>query len=405
MNQFCENQEDRLAWAQLHGLRLPVSRVDEIQSKGGPQLFLSQDPEDLYQYLCGVRSRRSGQRLPSAKEWLSRQKRLSQFVANGGYIVGGQNRSELDKLAATTWAPLCLYGRGNPGLLRERPQIAIVGTRQPTSSGIDVAYGLGRTLGGEGCVVVSGGARGIDQAAHQGALGSGGRSIFVLGQPISSGRDERGGRIKNLVETHPERSWLTVTPHGPATPMSRSLFISRNRVLAAMVDAVVVVQGFEKSGTLYTAQIARRLGVPLWAIPGPQTAEWAKVPNQLIENGWAQPWRGVCAIMTGALERAGNRSAAHATPAMGPADRQPRRSADKARSFAGEQATISQKEAIEDHLKSVLSFLQNKGGRIGLDELVENLQIPAQTVMQYTLELELKGYISQSGGAIQMRPS
>lgn len=159
-------------------------------------------------------------------------------------------------------APGLLFLRG--GLDLSAPSVAIVGARKADQYGLEMATRLGRALGRAGVVVVSGGALGIDRAAHEGAIEGGGRTLVVLA----------GG----LAEPHPPgnvdlfdrvlRSGSGIlSEHPVGRPASRWTFPHRNRLISALADAVVVVQAGRASGALVTADWALKLDVPLFAVP------------------------------------------------------------------------------------------------------------------------------------------
>jgi DNA processing protein len=142
--------------------------------------------------------------------------------------------------------------------------IAIVGSRAATPYGQKIARDLARDLAGLGFAIVSGLARGIDAAAHRGALETGGRTIAVL----AGGLDHVAPRhhVKLAEEIASTGGLLTEWPSGP--PAQPGMFVRRNRLIAAISAAVVVVEADERSGALSTAAAARRLGRLLFAVPG-----------------------------------------------------------------------------------------------------------------------------------------
>ncbi len=142
--------------------------------------------------------------------------------------------------------------------------VAIVGSRSATSYGLRTAYRLGRDLGRWGWTVVSGMASGIDAAAHRGALDGGGPSVGVLG----SGHDHEYPRENRaLYARMREHGWL-VSEFEPRKGPTRYTFPRRNRIIAALARAVVVVEAGEKSGALITADHALDLGRDVLAVPG-----------------------------------------------------------------------------------------------------------------------------------------
>jgi DNA processing protein len=176
--------------------------------------------------------------------------------------------------------PAGLLVRGHPlGLLE--PRVAIVGARNCSAAGSEIAASLARALARAGVTVVSGGARGIDAAAHRGALDAGGTTLAVLGSGIDVDYP-RGNRVL-LAEIAAEGAVVSEYPPGiPAEPFR---FPARNRVVAALSVGVVVVEGRTGSGSMITADHALDLGREVFAVPGPITSELGEVPLALIRDG------------------------------------------------------------------------------------------------------------------------
>jgi DNA processing protein len=156
-----------------------------------------------------------------------------------------------------------LFVRGL-GLPDARRAVAVVGTRASTPYGTAIAGRLGAGLGRAGVAVVSGLARGVDAAAHRGALEAGGHTVAVL----PGGADTVvPSHHRDLAEEIAERgSVVSEFPRG--LPFGRAAFPRRNRLIAALAGAVVVVEAAERSGALSTAAWGRRLGLPVLAVPG-----------------------------------------------------------------------------------------------------------------------------------------
>lgn len=175
--------------------------------------------------------------------------------------------------------PIFLVGPWNhPG-----PLVAIVGARNATDDGRDVARELAGALVARGIAVVSGLARGIDAAAHEGALEAGGPSGAVLGTSL----DEIYPRQHASLQLALSRSLGLMSEIKPGDPATPGTFASRNRILAAIADAVVVVQGCSRSGSLITAKEALRLGRPVGAVPWDPREALGQAPHELIRAGKA----------------------------------------------------------------------------------------------------------------------
>jgi len=147
----------------------------------------------------------------------------------------------------------------------DAPRVAIVGARAASANGMDAARTLAAELAGQGAVIVSGGAIGIDAAAHRGALDAGGRTVAVLANGIDAPYPARN---RPLFEAIRSQGGALVSPFLPGTPPRRWQFVRRNRIIAAWADAVVVVEAESASGALYTARAALEFGRALGARPG-----------------------------------------------------------------------------------------------------------------------------------------
>ena len=176
--------------------------------------------------------------------------------------------------------PAGLFVRGHP-LDDLTPRVAMVGARNCSPSGREVAASLARALAEAGACVVSGGARGIDAAAHRGAMRGGGRTISVLGCGIDILYPGQNRAL--LAEI--ARSGAVVSEYPPGTPAEPFRFPARNRIVAALARALVVVEGAKGSGSMITADHALDLGRQIFAVPGAVNNPLAQVPLELIREG------------------------------------------------------------------------------------------------------------------------
>jgi DNA processing protein len=186
------------------------------------------------------------------------------------------------QLAALPGAPETLYVRGRL-VADDALAVAIVGSRRATPYGLEVAERLGAALGARGVTVVSGLARGIDSAAHRGALESGGRTIAVLG----SGADVIYPPENRRLATQIIEAGAVISQFAPGTPPLPYHFPERNRIIAGLALAVVVVEAAERSGALITAGFAAELGREVLAIPGRVTSPESRGAHRLIQDGAA----------------------------------------------------------------------------------------------------------------------
>lgn len=176
--------------------------------------------------------------------------------------------------------PRTLYLRGT---LRDEDKaaVAIVGSRRASVYGVAAAEWLGRELGRGGVTVVSGLARGVDAAAHRGALAGGGRTIAVLGCGVDVVYPREHRRL--LAQIIEAGAVISEFPAG--VPPLQHHFPRRNRLISGLSLGVVVVEGRERSGALLTADHALEQGREVFAVPGSIFAETSHLPHRLIQQG------------------------------------------------------------------------------------------------------------------------
>jgi DNA processing protein len=178
--------------------------------------------------------------------------------------------------------PPRLHVRGAGGSeLLSLPAVAVVGARACSPYGAQVARMLGRELAGAGVLVVSGLARGVDGEAHRGALETDGHTVAVLGCGID--RDYPAAHA-GLAREIAERS-LLVSEYGPGVEPSPWRFPARNRIIAGLCAATVVVEARERSGSLITADFALEEGREVFAVPGEITSRLSDGTNALLRLG------------------------------------------------------------------------------------------------------------------------
>ncbi len=225
-----------------------------------------------------------------------------------------------DTAAELADAPERLFVRGRWPL--DRPVVAVVGARAATPYGLATAARLAADLARLGLIVGSGLAYGVDAAAHRGALEAGGTSLAVL----PGGLDRVTPRDHAALAGAIAARGTLLSEWAPGTGVYRSSFLRRNRLIAALASAVVVVEARRKSGALGTAHHARRLGRPLLAVPGDVDRDTSRGCHLLLKGGAAlcEGAADVVAALGGApaLQRAlapAAASALSAAPAAGPA--------------------------------------------------------------------------------------
>jgi DNA processing protein len=203
---------------------------------------------------------------------------------------------------------LYLGRRGYPGLLRKitdpprvlfvrgelpaAPAVAMVGSRQCTGYGRRIAYRLALDMARCGFTVVSGLARGVDAAAHRGALDGDGNTVAVLPTGIDRVYPPSHTRLARMIE----RSGALITEFEPGTTVYPSNFHQRNRIIAGMAVATVVVEAARRSGTKITVKYAVDFNREVLAVPGPIDSRTSEGANELIAEG-AAPCLGIDSLL------------------------------------------------------------------------------------------------------------
>jgi DNA processing protein len=176
--------------------------------------------------------------------------------------------------------PLVLHVRGDASLLA-KPSVALVGSRRASPYAINAAQALARQLASAGLAIVSGLARGVDAAAHQGTLEAGGKTIAVLG----TGIDVVYPRSHASLFRRIEREGVIVSEFPPGTPPKPENFPIRNRVISGLAHGTVVVEATSRSGSLITARMAAEQGRDVFAVPGSIFSAGSEGTHRLIQYG------------------------------------------------------------------------------------------------------------------------
>jgi DNA processing protein len=178
-------------------------------------------------------------------------------------------------------APEWLYLAGDRSLLRIVPRVSVVGTREPSQDGLKRASRLSRELVEHGVVVVSGLAKGVDAAAHRAAIDGGGRTIAVLGTPLDQTYPRENAALQQLIKD----KHLAISQFAEGHPSGRTNFPRRNRTMALLTNATVIVEAGEGSGSLSQGWEALRLGRRLFimrAVVEDKALSW---PGEMCKYG------------------------------------------------------------------------------------------------------------------------
>ena len=259
---------DRLRLARTHRVG-PVSYRQLVARFGSAGRALEALPDLV---------RRSGGRSFRVADGDEIDGELERVFALGGKYLFVDSDTYPSLLGELQNAPVALIAKGDLALL-QRPAIALVGARNSSAASCRFARQLAGELGGQGHVVVSGLARGIDTAAHQGAMPHGTIGVIASGLDIAFPPEN-----KALQETMGE-SQLILTEYPPGTePLARQ-FPHRNRIIAGLAAGTVVVEAAPRSGSLLTARMATEAGREVMAVPGHPLDPRAQGCNQLIREG------------------------------------------------------------------------------------------------------------------------
>ncbi len=224
-------------------------------------------------------------RAEAEKEW----KRVQE---GGGAIITPVDKGYPERLREIFDPPTVLWIRGDAALLAQ-PGIAVVGTRHPTPYGTGMAEMLSRDLAAHGLVILSGMARGVDTAAHRGALEARGKTVAVWGTGIDVIYPKEN---KKLAEQILEGGGAILSEYPMGTFPAPQNFPIRNRILSGMSVGVLVIEASENSGTRITARCALEQNREVFAVPGNVTSKSSWGPNTLIKQGaklvatWEDVW-------------------------------------------------------------------------------------------------------------------
>lgn len=261
-------------------------------------------------------------------------------------------------------APLVLYARGRVERL-ELPAVGIVGARNATHYGHEVAETIARDLSASGVCVVSGMARGIDAAAHTAAQSGAGGTVGVLGCGIDIVYPAENRHLFHKIEADN----LLLTEFPPGTEPRAAYFPTRNRIIAGMSAGVVVVEAAEKSGSLITARLAADFGREVFAVPGSIRSETSRGCHALLRDG-AILCRGAEDILSEIFPAVGIARTAEPPPEALPPDQ----------------------SRVYDEI--------SRGEGSSADDLAERLDLPAADLMVILFELEARGYIRALPGSL-----
>jgi DNA processing protein len=273
--------------------------------------------------------------------------------------------------------PVALFVRGDVNVL-SKPGIAVVGTRHPTPYGLGMAERLSTDLAAHGLVIISGMARGVDTAAHRGALAAKGKTIAVFGTGIDVPYPKENTRLSEQVLA---LGGALISEFPIGTFVAPQNFPIRNRIISGMSVGVLVVEAAEYSGTRITSRCALEQNRDVYAVPGNVTNKNSWGPNTLIKQGaklvatWEDVWEEL------------------------PADIQTTLTAERDESTEPATASLFPEAAASPHEKKLLKLIKPDEST-HIDQLVEMLEteMSSSEIFAALFELELSGKIRQLPG-------
>ena len=301
---------------------------------------------------------------------------LAALADLGGHLLVSGRAHYPDSLRSLPDAPPVLSVRGDPGLLRH-PAVAIVGARNASAHGCLFARRLGQELAAEGLVVVSGLARGIDTAAHEGALAAGGATVAVIAGGYVVYPPENAALMERIVVEG------AVVAERPLGAIARAKdFPRRNRVIAGLALGVVVVEAAPASGSLITARLALDYGREVMAVPGSPQDPRHRGTNRLLRDGahLVESAADVLAVL-GPLR-------AHDRPPPVRSVRLPRPPPSPSA-----RPPVEHRTSLSDRVLAALGPVP-----LAVDELIRECDAAAPEMQAALLELELAGRIDRQPG-------
>ncbi len=328
---------------------------------------------------CGIpASAAQGLALGSSKQ--SAEQEMARAAAAGVELLCLEDPDYPEPLKNIYDPPVILYIRGNRGALNA-PGIAVVGTRHPTPYGLGMAERLACDLSARGLILLSGLARGVDSAAHRGAVNARGQTVGVLGTGVDVIYPREN---KKLAEQMLSLGGALISEFPMGTAPTPQNFPIRNRIISGLSAGVLVVEAGEYSGTRITARCALEQCREVFAVPGNVTNRLSWGPNTLIKQGaklvatWEDVWEELPSQLRLRLQPLG----------------------DSAASPKGETASLfpGQPEMSPNERK-VFSLIKSDAA-LHIDELVERLEpeVSASQIFSALFELELSGRIRQMPG-------
>ncbi|MGZ4815759.1 MAG: DNA-processing protein DprA [Terriglobales bacterium] len=306
------------------------------------------------------------------------EEELAKAKAAGARIITPADAEFPRRLLEIYDPPLCLYVRGELPTL-SAAGVAVVGTRHPTPYGIGMAERLSCDLSARGIIIISGLARGVDSAAHRGAINAKGKTVAVLGTGVDVIYPRENAK---LIEPILSLGGTVISEFPVGTQATPQNFPIRNRIISGLSLGVLVVEAAEYSGTRITARCALEQGREVYAVPGNVTNKQSWGPNTLIKQGaklvatWEDIWEELPSEVRQQLEA--EKPSASEPPAT---------------------ASLFDGATLSPHEKRIYALL-HKDEMTQLDDLIEKLggAMSSSELFSALFELEINGKIRQYPG-------
>ena len=355
-------------------------------------------PEEIYyaetEQIRLVAGMNSAQAALLEKKSLQRAEEiLVDCAAKDIFVVTVQDAAYPSRLREIYNAPLLLYGKGAMPLFDDEAAVTVVGTRDRTPYGVQVAEELGYELAKQGAVVVSGLAKGIDAAAHRGALRAGGFTAAILGCGVDVVYPAENRRLyEDILATG-----VILSEYPPGTRPEGWHFPERNRIMSGLSLATVVVEADRDSGALITARAALEQGRDVFAVPGPIHAPQSRGCNELIRDG-----AGLVTCGWDILQEYHNRFAHRLHPDKAVLPELPEGGIGQEVAEAKPVVElpvlnlVKNRGSLTDDQVQILRALDAEEGKL-TDDIAEELALPVRRVLSAMTMLEIDGYVTQQG--------
>jgi DNA processing protein len=352
-----------------------------LEAFGTPQKVF-EAPLSMIKAVPGIGDKTAPQ-IKSFKDWKKVEKELEFADRTCVSIVTSQDPLYPSQLLSTYDYPAFLYVKGH--LKEDDVNVAVVGSRTASTYGKFTTERLCRELVLRGITVISGLARGIDSAAHRGALSGKGRTIAVLGCGLDVVYPPENEKL--FTEISLQGALISEFPFG--TPPNAPNFPTRNRIISGISLGVVVVEASEKSGSLITARIALEQGREVFAVPGSIDSSGSRGTNKLIKQG-AKLIENVEDILEEILPQVTR------APKVVKPDQREKQPDDRQKIL-----TSSPDLVLKETEKTVWQVLSQKP--VHIDQIITSTGLTAHEVLVILLNLELQGLIEQKPGKTYMR--